>query len=350
MIQCACAASACRLQFRTSYFPGLGWMLRRELWEELAPRWPRDHWDHWMRVEDTARGRECVAPEVPRNRNIGEVGANMNAAAFRRYIAAAAFFNGSRAVDWGDLSALLQPAYTAGVAAAVAGAELWKLGEPLRPGGTYLVPYRVEEYARLARYFRVWPYPRGHHRHVASVPFRGARVLLADRRFCPLLPAGERVLPAPGLTPVAAKRAQHCHEACAGAGLRCQPSDFWFLNNCTGEGGGGGMLWPFLPPATSCCLPERRHEPNPPSLPARSPAPALPLCRGVHGGDGRRHPRLRGGPGGLAGRLLPHHAAPAHLRGLPPLHGPPLCLRPRGAALHGGRLGRLEALRSLPGY
>lgn len=30
--------------FRTSYFPGLGWMLTRRLWEELRLRWPLDHW------------------------------------------------------------------------------------------------------------------------------------------------------------------------------------------------------------------------------------------------------------------------------------------------------------------
>jgi alpha-1,3-mannosyl-glycoprotein beta-1,2-N-acetylglucosaminyltransferase len=30
--------------FRTSYFPGLGWMMKRELWLELGPKWPLDHW------------------------------------------------------------------------------------------------------------------------------------------------------------------------------------------------------------------------------------------------------------------------------------------------------------------
>ena len=40
--------------FRTSYFPGLGWMMRRELWEEIGPRWPKEHWDHWMRLDATS--------------------------------------------------------------------------------------------------------------------------------------------------------------------------------------------------------------------------------------------------------------------------------------------------------
>ena len=33
--------------FRTSYFPGLGWMMARELWQELGPAWPLDHWVRW---------------------------------------------------------------------------------------------------------------------------------------------------------------------------------------------------------------------------------------------------------------------------------------------------------------
>ena len=54
---------------RTGYFPGLGWLLTRRLWtRELAPSWPREHWDHWMRSEvvyQTSRGRECLIPQVP---------------------------------------------------------------------------------------------------------------------------------------------------------------------------------------------------------------------------------------------------------------------------------------------
>ena len=44
-------------QFRTSYFPGLGWMMRRQLWEELSPKFPRQAWDHWFRLPTTAQGQ-----------------------------------------------------------------------------------------------------------------------------------------------------------------------------------------------------------------------------------------------------------------------------------------------------
>ena len=44
------------VQFRTSYFPGLGWMLRRQLWLELGPKFPLQAWDHWMRLDSTSKG------------------------------------------------------------------------------------------------------------------------------------------------------------------------------------------------------------------------------------------------------------------------------------------------------
>jgi hypothetical protein len=50
---------------RTNYFPGLGWMLSRDLYmSELEPRWPSSHWDHWLRSMDINKGREVVHPEV----------------------------------------------------------------------------------------------------------------------------------------------------------------------------------------------------------------------------------------------------------------------------------------------
>ena len=48
--------SGLNLQLRTSYFPGLGWMLQRALWQELRPQWPAQAWDHWMRLPSTAKG------------------------------------------------------------------------------------------------------------------------------------------------------------------------------------------------------------------------------------------------------------------------------------------------------
>ncbi|CAN0180289.1 unnamed protein product, partial [Scytosiphon promiscuus] len=49
---------------RTPYFPGLGWLFPRKLFDELRPRWPSDHWDHWLRDPKQHKGRESIFPEV----------------------------------------------------------------------------------------------------------------------------------------------------------------------------------------------------------------------------------------------------------------------------------------------
>uniref|UniRef100_A0A1D2AAN0 Alpha-1,3-mannosyl-glycoprotein 2-beta-N-acetylglucosaminyltransferase n=1 Tax=Auxenochlorella protothecoides TaxID=3075 RepID=A0A1D2AAN0_AUXPR len=225
--------------FRTSYFPGLGWMLSSRLWEELGPAWPQQHWDHWMRMEGVARGRDCVVPEVNRNRNIGEVGANMDRAAFRKSLQTMGWAREAPAAGFGDVRYLLQPAYDAAARAAVAGAQILPPAAlrgaappPDLRGGAALVPYLQEDYARLARRTGVWAFPRGHYRFLTSVPWRGGRLLLADARRCDLLPGALRTLPTPGMRGVAAEPGVSCSAACRARGAVCSKADLHFLNTC----------------------------------------------------------------------------------------------------------------------
>lgn len=60
--------------FRTDFFPGLGWMIQKSLWDELKPKWPLGFWDDWMREAPQRRDRSCIRPEIPRTRTFGRVG------------------------------------------------------------------------------------------------------------------------------------------------------------------------------------------------------------------------------------------------------------------------------------
>lgn len=62
------------LLHRTDFFPGLGWMLLRDLWEELEPKWPNMFWDDWMRKSDQRKHRSCIRPEVSRTSTFGKKG------------------------------------------------------------------------------------------------------------------------------------------------------------------------------------------------------------------------------------------------------------------------------------
>jgi alpha-1,3-mannosyl-glycoprotein beta-1,2-N-acetylglucosaminyltransferase len=109
--------------FRSGFFPGLGWMLRRQvrfynyrdanslvcdsglnlkshscgksmgfgfnlaprisqLWQEWRGKWPKSHWDHWTRVDAQSMGRDCIVPEISRNHNIGSQGATVDSGSF----------------------------------------------------------------------------------------------------------------------------------------------------------------------------------------------------------------------------------------------------------------------------
>ncbi|VBB32896.1 unnamed protein product [Acanthocheilonema viteae] len=54
------------LLHRTDFFPGLGWMLTSQLWEELKVKWPETFWDDWMRDPAQRQGRACIRPEISR--------------------------------------------------------------------------------------------------------------------------------------------------------------------------------------------------------------------------------------------------------------------------------------------
>ncbi|KAE9554050.1 hypothetical protein FO519_002746 [Halicephalobus sp. NKZ332] len=70
--------SANDLLYRSDFFPGLGWMLTKKLWDELGPIWPTGFWDDWIRDPAVRKNRSCIRPEIPRTAmtNYGKKGAS----------------------------------------------------------------------------------------------------------------------------------------------------------------------------------------------------------------------------------------------------------------------------------
>lgn len=65
------------LLYRTDFFPGLGWMLTKDLWMELEPKWPASFWDDWMRHPDQRKDRSCIRPEISRTITFGCKGVSL---------------------------------------------------------------------------------------------------------------------------------------------------------------------------------------------------------------------------------------------------------------------------------
>lgn len=62
------------LLYRTDFFPGLGWMLESQTWQELKDKWPKTFWDDWMREPKQRRNRSCIRPEISRTSTFGKIG------------------------------------------------------------------------------------------------------------------------------------------------------------------------------------------------------------------------------------------------------------------------------------
>lgn len=65
---------ASSLLHRTDFFPGLGWMLTKPIWQELMVKWPLSYWDDWIRQPEQRKGRGCIRPEISRTRTFGKIG------------------------------------------------------------------------------------------------------------------------------------------------------------------------------------------------------------------------------------------------------------------------------------
>lgn len=62
------------LLYRTDFFPGLGWMMTKDLWLELCNKWPKSYWDDWIRQPQQRKNRSCIRPEISRTRTFGKIG------------------------------------------------------------------------------------------------------------------------------------------------------------------------------------------------------------------------------------------------------------------------------------
>ncbi|CAL8297184.1 unnamed protein product [Lota lota] len=177
------------LLYRTDFFPGLGWMLLKDLWDELEPKWPSAFWDDWMRQPEQRRDRSCVRPEVSRTITFGRKGVSLGQFfdQYLRYIK----LNGEFVpFTKQDLSHLVKEQYDERFAKEVYGAPLVRVEDLLQGSAlTGTGPYRVQYSSRdsfkaLARSLGVMDdlksgVPRTGYRGVVSFLHRGRRVFLS---------------------------------------------------------------------------------------------------------------------------------------------------------------------------
>nr|XP_046274002.1 alpha-1,3-mannosyl-glycoprotein 2-beta-N-acetylglucosaminyltransferase b [Scatophagus argus]XP_046274003.1 alpha-1,3-mannosyl-glycoprotein 2-beta-N-acetylglucosaminyltransferase b [Scatophagus argus] len=181
--------SKAELLYRTDFFPGLGWMLLKEMWEELELKWPSAFWDDWMRQPEQRKGRSCIRPEISRTITFGRKGVSLGQF-FDQYLRYIKLNTEFVPFTEQDLSHLLKEKYDEKFNKEVYSASLVKI-EDLQQGGSLRGPgpYRVQYSSRdsfkvLARNLGVMDdlksgVPRTGYRGVVSFLYRGRRVFLA---------------------------------------------------------------------------------------------------------------------------------------------------------------------------
>lgn len=146
---------------RSDFFPGLGWMMTRSLWEEFGEQgWaPNGYWDDWLREPDIRKGRQVIRPEVSRTFHFGEQG-GVSGNIFGRYHNN--IILNDLDVDWEreDISYLRREEYDARYLSRVESATLLDVKEAVRraqsrAGGAtewYRIEYRSQrEFTSIAR-------------------------------------------------------------------------------------------------------------------------------------------------------------------------------------------------------
>ncbi|KAM9783277.1 alpha-1,3-mannosyl-glycoprotein 2-beta-N-acetylglucosaminyltransferase a [Neosynchiropus ocellatus] len=176
------------LLYRTDFFPGLGWMLLKEVWEELEPKWPASFWDDWMRQPEQRRDRSCIRPEISRTITFGRQGVSLGQFYDRylRYIKLNTQFVPFTKID---LSYLKKEKYTESFEKEVYSAPLVtyeevKNGKLQGPGPFRLQYSSKDSFKVLAKNLGVMDdlksgVPRAGYRGIVSVYLRGQRVFIA---------------------------------------------------------------------------------------------------------------------------------------------------------------------------
>lgn len=149
-----------RKLYRSDFFPGLGWMLTRSIWDELSPKWPKAYWDDWIRLKEVHKDREFIRPEICRTYNFGEHGSSMGQF-FRKYLEPIKL--NDLQVDWKtmDLSYLMKENFLKYFAKEVSNAK------PIHGSDVVLKAYNIDgdvriqyndqaDFERIARRFGIF--------------------------------------------------------------------------------------------------------------------------------------------------------------------------------------------------
>lgn len=176
------------LLYRSDFFPGLGWMMTKDLWDELEPKWPKAFWDDWIRQPEQRKERACIRPELPRTRTFGKIGVS-NGLFFDKHLKFIKLSEEFVSFTKTNLSYLVKSAYDDAFLKTVYQSPVVTLDELKRGMVMTREPIRIayhtkEQYKRATKNLGLMDdfksgVPRTAYRGVVSFFYNGQRVYLA---------------------------------------------------------------------------------------------------------------------------------------------------------------------------
>eukprot|EP00927_Polykrikos_kofoidii_P072523 TRINITY_DN68627_c0_g1_i1.p1 TRINITY_DN68627_c0_g1~~TRINITY_DN68627_c0_g1_i1.p1 ORF type:complete len:772 (-),score=77.23 TRINITY_DN68627_c0_g1_i1:49-2364(-) len=254
------SVDACRLS-RTTWFPGLGFLLSRTAWRTLRGWWadaPTMGWDYWMRVAFKRAGKECIIPEVSRTHHISTTGSSVNTAKQVSFFDQMVFADVPSICtvtepcrQFGDVSYLTSERYENALRAVILAApRITSVRETtdakVRKNDIVVLPYRREEIRTVVTSLGLRPPKlkdalpdevRADHYgvFVGQSPSQSrVTVIAVDRRSAKqYLNPSERLDRMQEMRIIPGKRNKDCNDVCDAEGMKCDAGQLHFANTCS---------------------------------------------------------------------------------------------------------------------
>jgi len=250
---------------RSDFFMGLGWMASRKIFQdEWVRNWPDSHWDHWIRDPKNRKGRECIYPEVSRNRNVGRKGEHVDDKFYKRFLSTIQYTEDvESALSLYDAVKGEQTAYdeelgkifqVANISTPVRDLERHKKGvfafyfdDAPRRGNHVWETHEKDPWAKLAREFGLWHEFRAFRQGLVRFWHEDNYLLLVQKdspahQALQQIHGGDevmRITPGESLAPagppkriVIGAQQESCTEACRRHQMRCSEGHLVTLNDC----------------------------------------------------------------------------------------------------------------------
>eukprot|EP00118_Oscarella_pearsei_P007497 m.37064 g.37064 ORF g.37064 m.37064 type:complete len:643 (+) comp32318_c0_seq2:62-1990(+) len=183
--------------YRSEFFPGLGWLLSKSLWNEISTKWPPCcfgwSWDLWLREPAQRKDRDSIYPDVSRVYHIGRNGLNVNGYYFDQYFKKRAF-NKEVAPVLPETSKLFRDQYDSDLHQIISSGVFLDHGPNASPcdkeyipdvsGGVFLIYYYqsnaddVKYLMKLCKCFKIWDLGvRGLYKGVLRFYLKGSHIV-----------------------------------------------------------------------------------------------------------------------------------------------------------------------------